>query len=168
MSLILVESAIEDRLEFIGCDEKDHRNTLHIWSLIEDEMHGLLQDFYDKLNRYPAAPHIDTQRLPYLIMAQKSHWHRMLTNYHDDRYVDYVRRIGATHYRHKIEPRWYIASYTMIANQVIGVLATKLADDVFMLTELVCTLNRHVAIDMDLALSVYTAYTIDEHEVAYL
>jgi len=147
MSLILVENAIEDRLKFIGCDEIDRSNALHIWSLIEDEMHGILQDFHDKLNRYPTAPHIDTQRLPFLIAAQKTHWQRMLTNCYDDRYVDYVRRIGATHYRHKIEPRWYIASYTMIANQVIGVLATKLTDDVFMLTELVYTLNRHVAID---------------------
>ncbi len=168
MNIIQVETAIEDRLKFIGCDERDQRNAAHIWSLIEDEMYGLLQNFYDTLNRYPEAPHIDIQRLPYLIAAQKSHWHRMLIYCHDKNYIDNLIRIGATHYRHKIEPRWYIASYTMIANNVIEVLANKLASDVFLLTELVCTLNRHVAIDMDIALSVYTAATIDASDVAYL
>ena len=168
MSIILVETAIQDRLKFIGCDEKDQRNATHIWSLIEAEMYGLLQNFYNTLNRYPEAPHIDTQRLPYLIAAQKSHWHRMLVNNRDENYIDNLLRIGATHYRHKIEPRWYIASYTMIANEVIKVLANKLASNVFLLTELVCTLNRHVAIDMDIALSVYTAATIEGSDVAYL
>jgi Protoglobin len=87
----------------------------------------LLLDFYDKLNCYPELPLIDAQWLPYLIAAQKSHWHRMLVNCRDDHYVDYLRRIGATHYRHKIEPRWYIASYMMIANQVIKIPMDKLA-----------------------------------------
>jgi len=168
MTLTLAENTIEDRLRFIGCGDKDHRNAIHIWSLIEDEMDTLLRDFYDKLNCYPGAPHIDERRLPYLIATQKSHWHRMLVNCRDDHYADYLRRIGATHYRHKIEPRWYIASYMMIANQVIKVLAGKLANDVLLLTELVYTLNRHVAIDLDIALSVYTAATIGGSDIAYL
>ena len=167
MSLILVENAIEERLEFIGCDIEDQRNAVYIWSLIEDEMSGLLQDFYDKLNRYPDAPHIEAQRLPHLIAAQKTHWHRMLVLCREQSYVDNVRQIGATHYRYKIEPRWYIASYTMIANQVIRVLADKLANKTSLLMELVYTLNRHVAIDMDLALSVYTTSTLDGPDITY-
>ncbi len=93
--------------------------------------------------------------------AQKAHWQRLLIDCRDETYVDAVRRIGATHFRMHIEPRWFIAGYTMIANRAILIIAEELGNDTSLFADLVCTLNRHVAIDMDLALTVYTAAAIE-------
>lgn len=155
------DTSIERRFAFVGYDDKDRRNAADIWRLLEDELDGILRLFYANVQKNPDAPRIDSERIACLVSAQKLHWQRLLIENHQPSYADSVRRVGATHHRLHIEPRWYIAGYAMIINRIIRVLADKLAGDAAHLTELICTLNRHVAIDIDLALAAYTSHLVD-------
>lgn len=166
MSVTLLDSEINERFAFIGCDEMDQQNASQIWPLIEGEIEGVLRDFYSKVAKTSEAPHIDIDRLPFLITAQKLHWRQMLLDCHSDSYINSVRRVGATHYRYQIEPRWYIAGYMTITNKLIQIISDKLTGDTAFLADLVCTLNRHVGIDMEIALTVYHAALFDGSDIA--
>jgi len=155
MGLIMVESAIEERLRFIGCDERDGQYAEMVWSLIEPDIEAVIENFYRRLAQTPDAPQIQLERISYLVVAQKDHWKRLLLSCGEDAYVDQARRIGATHRCMQVEPRWYIAGYALIANELIGIVAEKTTGDTQLLAELIRTITRHVALDMEIALTVY-------------
>ena len=161
MNIMPVENEIEGRFHFVGYTEEDRNRAAEIWSIVEHDFEDILHRLYVNILREPAAPHIDPTRVPYLIKAQKSHWRRLLNDCFEKDYAESVRRAGAAHHRLHVAPRWYIGAYSIVTNSIIELLARNLGNDAERLAEYVATLNRHVAIDMDLALSVYTSHVIE-------
>jgi methyl-accepting chemotaxis protein len=54
---------------------------------------------------------------------QVEHWSIILRGDFSQEYVTSVRRIGQTHARIGLEPRWYIAGYSFIMERVVALIA---------------------------------------------
>jgi methyl-accepting chemotaxis protein len=95
--------------------------------------------------------------------AQLVHWEKIATGRFDGDYVSSVRRIGGTHARIGLEPRWYIGAYARITEDLIraaldadksrGLFASKAKGD--QTADMVCALVKAVFLDMDFAISIY-------------
>jgi hypothetical protein len=99
---------LQERLSFIGLDEKTlsllHSNK----PLIERELQTALDRFYKIIEATPAvrsmfADNVTMQRAK---SAQMRHWQSFTSGKLDEAYVSNVRRIGYTHARIGLEPRW--------------------------------------------------------------
>ena len=81
----------------------------------------ILELFYDKIRATPAVRKFfsDERRIDGAKSAQLRHWTTIVSGDFDQRYVESVRAIGNTHARIGLEPRWYIAGYALILEQLM-------------------------------------------------
>ena len=79
----------------------------------------------------------------------------------DDSYAAKVRRIGATHARIGLEPRWYIGGYALVTealiHDILKVVWPRLGSGREEAARTLGSLVKAVFLDMDLAISVYLA-----------
>ena len=94
--------------------------------------------------------------------AQIKHWMTISAASFDSSYVQSVTRIGQAHNRLGLEPRWYIAGYSMIVSGLLREIGTQTAQGWFAgsasrekRAALQGAMTRAAMLDMDLAVSVY-------------
>jgi methyl-accepting chemotaxis protein len=108
-------------------------------------------------------------RVTHAKAAQFDHWMRLFSGRFDADYFASVKKIGLTHSRIGLEPRWYIGGYAFILNRLLEAaprlhqsrLRPKAAR--VKLASLLKAINQAVMLDMDLAISVY----LEENKAAY-
>jgi len=113
---------LQDRLSFMKIDGKAQAALLKAQDTIEKALPGSLDAFYDQIRRFPdvakffsSESHISGAK-----SAQARHWANISSGRFDRTYVDSVQRIGATHARIGLEPRWYIGGYALVLEGLVG------------------------------------------------
>lgn len=113
--------ALQDRLNFIKLDAEAKAALASAQPVIERALPTALEAFYDQVRRFPevsrhfgSETHIDGAK-----SAQGRHWVNIASGRFDGSYVESVRRIGGTHARIGLEPRWYIGGYALVLDGLI-------------------------------------------------
>jgi len=131
---------------------------------IEKALPGILDQFYVSIAKYPqiAALFPDEAIIRHAKQAQIKHWMAIASGTFDDNYYKSVTRIGMAHNRLGLEPRWYIAGYSMILTGLLRTIGTEAERGWFggkasreNTAALQGALTRAAMLDMDLAISVY-------------
>ena len=165
---------LEKRMAFMQLSPETCAAVRSLKTVVERELPVALDKLYaqvrltDEVSRmFATDDHIGRAR-----GAQTSHWKNIANGEFNDDYAANVRRIGATHARLGLEPRWYIGGYSIILDHLIaaavreffprGRLLSRPAIDAESLARALGGLAKAVFLDMDLAISVY----IDEAERA--
>ena len=156
--------AMQTRLNFMQIDPavagllRTHKD------FILRELPAVLDRFYEHLSKEPGA-HAFFRSRDHMASAQSAqirHWATILDATFDDTYERSIQRIGETHHRIGLDPRWYIGGYSFLVSGLLNVIAEKLpvpakpvagAKDVR--TALQIAVTRVALLDMDLAISVY-------------
>jgi len=102
--------------------------------------------------------------------AQEKHWGRIMDGNFDEQYYQSVRRIGATHARIGLEPRWYVGGYALVLENLIeGAMVRtplwrRLVGAFFprSAAALPAALSKAALLDMELSISIY----IEEEQIA--
>jgi methyl-accepting chemotaxis protein len=161
-----MKSHIEDRLGFMGLDEAARRALRGAKPALMRELPAALDRFYDRLQQVPEmrAFFANPAAMARAKSRQSGHWEGMADGQFDAGYVDAVVRVGETHARIGLEPRWYIGGYALLLESLIGAvvearwpkgrLGIKVAPPRQAKAEL-GALAKAVMLDMDLAISVY-------------
>ncbi len=109
-------------------------------------------------------------RVAHAKSAQFDHWMRLFSGRFDADYFASVKKIGLTHSRIGLEPRWYIGGYSFILNNADGSGDTAAPEpDASQKPpgsswhSLLRAINQAVMLDMDLAISVY----LEENKATY-
>jgi len=91
-------------------------------ALILDLLPAALDAFYDHMSDMPhAAPFLATEaHVSRAREGQRRHWEIILEGRFDEAYLTSVRRVGETHYRIGLEPRWYIGGYSFLLSALLG------------------------------------------------
>ncbi len=157
--------AMQTRLNFMQIDPvvagllRTHKD------FILRELPAVLDRFYEHLSKEPGA-HAFFRSRDHMQSAQNAqirHWATILDATFDETYERSIQRIGETHHRIGLDPRWYIGGYSFLVSGLLSVIAEKLPppakpvakgqQDVR--TALQIAVTRVALLDMDLAISVY-------------
>jgi methyl-accepting chemotaxis protein len=158
--------AMEDRLAFIGLDERAKTRLRDLKPLLNGgALSQALTVFYDKVRATPETRKFfaDNNHMTAAKGRQESHWNVIADAQFGESYAQAVYAIGKTHARLGLEPRWYIGGYAIVLeNLVHSVLKDRwprftfrsqgTVDDT---AEILAGLIKAALLDMDLSISVY-------------
>ncbi len=150
------------RLAFARIDRETSETLREVWPLVEPILPELLRRFYAHLSGEAVLARLISGRSQDLATAQKRHWERVFSGRFDEDYARSVRAIGAAHHRIGLEPRWYVAGYQYVLNEVMAHLVSLDRLRGRRLTRRLRAVNQAVMLDMDLAISVYQEVLIEE------
>jgi methyl-accepting chemotaxis protein len=146
------------RMGFLGIDETT-RNTLREFrKYLEPKIDGILEDFYRHAtnNAATASKFANPSMMAHARQSQRKHWlDSVFAGNFDENYFLEVVKIGETHQRIGLEPRWYTASYCFALNRVLEVAIQTYRKKPEILALVTTAINKAVFLDMDLATSVY-------------
>ncbi len=153
---------IAGRLRYARIDPETTAELRRVWKTIEPSLPAILKRFYSHVGTEPRlAAQIGT-RTEDLARAQTRHWAQVFAGSFDADYARSAEAIGRAHHRIGLEPRWYIAGYQFVLNEIVAVLVAKSGWRRKALTSAITAVNKAVLLDMDIALSVYQTVLLEE------
>jgi methyl-accepting chemotaxis protein len=167
------QQSIQLRLDFIGIDGATREALRELRPLIATALPGILDRFYAHLMKHPQVAKMFPNEaiVRHAKEAQIKHWAMISAAAFDAAYVQSVTRIGQTHNRLGLEPRWYIAGYSMIVTGLLREIETKIEQGWFggraareKKAVLQGALTRAAMLDMDFAISVYLEAAKEEQQ----
>lgn len=118
--------SLATRMAFNGLNDEARAALREIRPIAMAALPDILEKFYQTIAKFP-----DVQRMfprPEIVAhakgAQLKHWDVILSGKFDEEYVRSVTRIGETHHRLGLEPRWYIGGYKRIVSGLIAAVET--------------------------------------------
>ncbi|HEV7258105.1 MAG TPA: methyl-accepting chemotaxis protein [Bosea sp. (in: a-proteobacteria)] len=157
---------LDNRLSFLKFDAQAKEKLSGIRDILVQALPGALDVFYRQITTFPetrgffgSAQHVEGAK-----QRQVSHWQRIAAGRFDQDYVAAVTKVGETHARIGLEPRWYIGGYALLLEKLItdvlearwpkGRFGGKVEGAAERSAE-VGALVKAALLDMDYAISVY-------------
>jgi len=155
--------SLSARLAFIGLDSSSRALLREIRPIAMKALPGVLDGFYGTLEGFPEVQRMfpKPEIIAHAKAAQLAHWDIILSANFDETYVRSVTRIGETHHRLGLEPRWYIGGYKRIISGMIShieISMTSRFGGKSLLRKKAAIFDAIVGaamLDMDFAISVY-------------
>lgn len=158
--------AIQERLNFIKLDGDTRQALAKARPIIEKAVSESLDGFYSQVRAYPAVSRFfnSEQMIAGAKSGQSRHWSQIASAQFDSGYTDSVQRIGATHARIGLEPRWYIGGYALVLDGLVKAVVrdyegkrSRLAkgDGGLALGETLGAVVKAALLDMDFVISIY-------------
>ena len=165
------EAYLSERLDFIGLNQQARAVLSKLQPLIQKSIGPALGAFYEKVKTNPSTRKFfsDERHMAMAKGAQERHWSVIAAANYSDDYVSAVKKIGQTHARIGLEPRWYIGGYAMVIEQLIHAIVRDQWPRLMQMAksrpegmaEALSCLVKAAMLDMDFAISVYME-TLDE------
>jgi len=162
---------LKTRLDFIGMDAATRDTLARLRPLIQQAIGPALDLFYQKIKATPETKAFfqNDAHMAGAKQAQQGHWATITTGRYTADYVQSVLRIGRTHARIGLEPRWYIGGYIIVIEQLIHAIVKEQWPRLLQMTKAqpeamansVSALVKAAMLDMDFAISTYIE-TLDE------
>jgi methyl-accepting chemotaxis protein len=156
----------EERLRFLRIDGETREALAAFRPALEQNIGPVLGRFYDHIEKHPALAAmfggkagIDRAR-----KAQATHWLGLFEGKFDDAFTARVRRIGKTHEKIGLEPRWYIGGYALAMAELLALAAERYRWKPAKLRQTQTAIVKAIMLDMDYAISIY----IEEGRETYL
>ncbi len=113
---------LQERLTFLGLDAAAIQALRSIKPIIDRETPRALEKFYVRAQATPQTRAYFTNQamIDRAKAAQIEHWRRLSNGDLDARSLQTSRRIGETHARIGLPPKWYAAAYGMIADHLVS------------------------------------------------
>jgi len=152
------------RLAFNKIDDATRQLLRDHKEFLVGELPGVLDGFYEHVVRFPetAAFFRNRDHMAGARNAQIRHWQTILDGNFDSIYEASIQRIGETHHRIGLDPRWYIGGYNALVNGLIQAIALRMPQDKARAAQgkdrrldLQSAVLKAAMLDMDLAISVY-------------
>jgi methyl-accepting chemotaxis protein len=149
--------SLSERLKFIDFKATDAQALRTVRPLLEQNVNKILSKFYGHLEAYPQLMGLfqGSYGLSHAREAQAKHWLVMFEGNFDEAYVDRVRRIGKTHERIGLDPRWYIGGYALALGELQAVIIEAYRKKPAECAVLMRAVTKAVMLDMDYAITVY-------------
>ncbi|MBB4614864.1 methyl-accepting chemotaxis protein [Novosphingobium taihuense] len=151
---------LEERISFYELG-RNRESFGRLSRLIGRSVDAGLAKFYAKLSATPALGGFfsSDDRVRHARTAQRDHWVQLFEKGLDQSYYERALKIGNTHARIGLEPKWYIGGYALIAEHLIESMMMQGAGR-FMpgrrrMARDIAALVKVAMIDMDMALSTY-------------
>jgi methyl-accepting chemotaxis protein len=159
---------LDERLAYVRIDAPAKQAIREVDDVIQASLPAILDEVYEQIRGHAETRNLfaDASRMDWAKQQQLDHWARIGRGEFDEHYAKAVTKVGEVHARVGLEPRYYIGSYGLILQGLIGrIVASRWPKGLFGkampgLPRLVVQLGAVVKatlLDMDLAISVYIA-----------
>lgn len=148
------------RLRFLGIDEETKALLRAFKPSLERHIDTILDSFYAYLGRENDLMKLfgGPKGMAHAREMQRKHWlENVFVGDFGDRYAEQIITIGKVHERVGLEPRWYMAGYCYILNEVAALLGKMYRRKAETATSIIAAINKAAFLDMDIAISVYIA-----------
>ena len=156
---------LNERLDFIGLNEERCSYLQEHQDLVQKLLPEILEVFYSHIGEWPKLDEFfqkSQEKKNAAKNAQERHWKNISSGVFDEAYLQSSLRIGHTHNRIGLEPRWYIGGYAILTSRLATSIIEYYMDNPRLLKKkkksflgAVDALIRAVFLDMDLAISTY-------------
>jgi len=146
------------RLSFLGVNEFTAGLLQEARGVVEPHIDDILEQFYKMVGDTPNMARLfdSPARMRHARTMQRKHWmENVFSGRFDDEYLRTADRIGRTHERVGLEPRWYLGGYAFVISRLMPVLAKHYRKKPQHGAEVTAAVTRALFLDMDVAISVY-------------
>ena len=152
-----MQNDLEIRLDFLGLGEADTARLVALRPVFEDCADDLVKAFYAHLLRFDVPRHLldDPRVRDRLLLAQRSYLLSLCEARLDAEYLDDRRKIGETHFRVGLEPRWYFGAYALYFSLLSPKIMAFHAADPEQALATISSLERVLMLDAQLAMESY-------------
>jgi methyl-accepting chemotaxis protein len=148
------------RLRFARIDSETTDALQAFWPQVERHLPQVLDRFYDHLVKVPKLAAILGQQQTRLKQSQTTHWQRLFRGSFDESYMQGIHRIGLAHKNIGLEPRWYLAGYQIVLNDLVDLAIRTYRFRPWRIAPVIRALNRALMLDAELAISSYMDETM--------
>ncbi|NBN78327.1 chemotaxis protein [Microvirga tunisiensis] len=152
------------RLRFAQIDGDTRQSLRELWPVVAASLPTILDGFYRHVKGDPTMARMIGTRDSHLKKSQETHWARLFGGDFDKAYVDSIDRIGRAHVRIGLEPKWYIAGYQYVLNELIALIIRRNRFSPSRATRQIAALNKAVFMDLDFAISTYQQVLMEQRE----
>ena len=147
----------EQRLKFLSLTGRDEQLLKALRPLFEKYVAAIEDEFYDLLLSFPETAQLlrDRTTVERLKKLQHDYLMRITEGNFDDAYFADRLRIGQTHERVGLSPRWYLIAYSQYFKLIAPLIHEYHADDPSRATESVVALEKAFMLDASLAMDAY-------------
>ena len=152
--------SLHERIAFYELD-RSRSSFARLSRLVARSVDSGLVRFYDKLAATPTLGRFfaSAERARHARSAQREHWTLLFERGLDQSYHDRALKIGNTHARIGLEPKWYIGGYALIMEHLIHAMLLdgmgRLSPRRRRMAADLSALVKVAMVDMDIALSTY-------------
>lgn len=159
LSSPMSSAEIELRKQWLKLDELDKDVLAELDRLIVANVDDMMEHLYAHFLAFEETRSFfpDEATLNRAKSAQAKYFERLAKGFYDLAYVNDRLRVGSTHYRVELDPKWYLGAYSSALRFIYSIVAEKYKDDAEKRFELVTTLIKLIFFDMGLAIDTYIA-----------
>src|SRR6185437_3453739 len=112
---------LAERLEFMGIDQEARAALQKLKPLIDQAVSPAFGVLHENIKANPAARKFIADGLDLAAVRgrQEFHFKTLASGEFSDQYASAVRKVGETHARIGLEPRWHIGGYALVLEQLI-------------------------------------------------
>ena len=145
------------RRAFLQFDDGDIAALRDVHALLDIGRERFSDNFYDHLQAFPRMRELlgDSSATARLRLAQSHYFSSLTGGEYGEAYVRERLRVGATHQRIGLDPKWYIGAYRKYLSELIGMLWQKLEHEPARFLAGCDAMLKIVCFDMGLALDTY-------------
>ncbi len=161
------ERILAQRAGFMNLGQDAETRLASLAPLLAREMPGALNKLYKRIAEtsgvrefFSNPAHVERAKA-----AQTNHWAEITSGKLTAKYLDSVRKVGATHARIGLEPHWYIGGYALILEHLIEAIVaertprpfgrTRVSPEVMEMGRVLASVAKAVLLDIGSSVSVY-------------
>lgn len=150
----------DQRLHFLGITEDDLALLRELRTFFEQHARPVIDAFYEHLLRFPETAQLlrDRTTIDRLKQLQFDYLVRISAGQFDDAYFEDRLRMGRTHERVGLQPRWYLAAYSHFLNLFTPRLQQHYRSNPGRATAAFQALGKVFMLDASLAMDAYIAH----------
>ena len=147
----------QTRLDFLQFCPQDEANLKALSQILAPHIPDLVTEFYQHLQKFEETASLLTDELitKRLLDAQSDYLERLTQGHYDQQYAAERLKIGQTHNRIGLLPRWYIGAYNLYIHLLYPLVFQAYHDDPERIQKAILSLTKVLMLDIQLAIEAY-------------
>lgn len=153
----LSQKEIESRKRWLCLSEEDEEKISCIKPALQEHIDQVIEELYDHFLSMdePRSFFPDERTLERVKQSQKSYFSRLVEGNYGEEYVENRLKVGSTHFKIDLDPKWYLGAYSRVISLLLPSLYQTCQIQNISLVDTVSSLIKIVFFDVTLAIEAY-------------
>lgn len=156
-SINISTQEIDSRKLWLRLDAKDEELVSHFKTALEESIDQVIEELYEHFLSMdePRSFFPDENTLNRVKQAQKKYFYRLVQGNYGQEYVEDRLKVGSTHFKIDLDPKWYLGAYSRVISLLLPGLYQTCQKENISLVDSVSSLIKIIFFDVTLAIEAY-------------